>query len=154
MTFLVQYDVNYLRDPQFTWDEGVQAGFNQENHAIPGQISASFVLSDNVPDGIQRIAVLDFLLRSVPTNLNTALALTLQEASDVLGNSIPIQTLLAQGCTQRITVRRIIGDNNANDRLDIGDATVILRFLALLDPVRAWDVSGNDVNQKQQPRFR
>jgi hypothetical protein len=147
MTFLVQYDANFLRDPQFTWDDLIQTGFNQENHATPGQISASFVLSDNIPGDTQTVAVLDFLLRSVPASLDTALTLTLQDASDSLGNPIPIEETLAQGCTQRITVRRITGDNNANDRLDVGDATIILRFLALLDPVRAWDASGNDVNQ-------
>src|SRR5204863_449884 len=37
-------------------------------------------------------------------------------------------------------------DDNANNRIDIGDATIIQRLLTGLDPVRAWDVTGNDLN--------
>ncbi len=147
MTFTINYDTNYLRDLQFNWSPLLLAGFNQQNQNTPGVVSASFVLSENIPGGTQHLATLDFLLRSVPATLDTALAITLQDASDAQGNTVPVNTTVVQGCTQRILVRRIIGDNNANDRLDVGDATVILRFLALLDPVRAWDATGNDVNQ-------
>ncbi len=147
MTFTINYDTNYLRDLQFSWDPLIQGGFNQQNQNTPGVVSASFVLSENIPGGTQHLATFDFLLRSVPATLDTALTVTLQDASDAQGNTVPVNTTVVQGCSQRILVRRIIGDNNANDRLDVGDATVILRFLALLDPVRAWDITGNDVNQ-------
>jgi hypothetical protein len=43
-------------------------------------------------------------------------------------------------------VRGITGDNNANDRLDVGDATRIQRLLVRMDIARAWDVAGNDLN--------
>ena len=46
----------------------------------------------------------------------------------------------------RVLVRGITGDNNANDRLDVGDATRIQRLLVRMDIARAWDVSGNDLN--------
>jgi hypothetical protein len=46
----------------------------------------------------------------------------------------------------RILPRRTKGDNNANNRLDIGDATVIQRLVTHLDEVRSWDVTGNDLN--------
>src|SRR5207245_1153254 len=39
--------------------------------------------------------------------------------------------------------------NNANQRLDVGDATVILRFLTGLDTPRTWDITGNDLNANQ-----
>jgi hypothetical protein len=44
-----------------------------------------------------------------------------------------------------LLVRRMKGDNNANNRLDIGDATLVQRLVIELDPVRAWDVSLNDL---------
>jgi hypothetical protein len=39
------------------------------------------------------------------------------------------------------------GDNNGNDHLDVGDATLVLRLLARLDSTRPWDVPRNDLNQ-------
>jgi hypothetical protein len=45
-----------------------------------------------------------------------------------------------------VLVRGITGDNNANDRLDVGDATRIQRLLVRMDIARAWDVAGNDLN--------
>ena len=38
------------------------------------------------------------------------------------------------------------GDNNANNRLDVGDATRIQRLLVGLDRARAWDIKANDLN--------
>jgi hypothetical protein len=46
----------------------------------------------------------------------------------------------------RIRPRRIKGDNNANQRVDIGDATVISRLQVGLEEVRFWDVALNDLN--------
>ena len=43
--------------------------------------------------------------------------------------------------------RRVIGDNNGNDRLDVGDGTVILKMLTGLEEVRTWDVASNDLNE-------
>ncbi|HUL51579.1 MAG TPA: cohesin domain-containing protein, partial [Candidatus Nitrosotalea sp.] len=61
------------------------------------------------------------------------------------GNQIAFGSL-AQSGTARILARRVIGDNNATDTLDVGDSAIILRLLTGLDPVRAWDITGNDVN--------
>ena len=46
----------------------------------------------------------------------------------------------------RVTPRRIIGDNNANQRIDIGDATVISRLQVGLEERRPWDIGLNDLN--------
>jgi hypothetical protein len=46
----------------------------------------------------------------------------------------------------RIRPRKIKGDNNANDRLDIGDAVVISRLQVGLEEVRLWDRPLNDLN--------
>jgi len=42
-----------------------------------------------------------------------------------------------------------LATNNANQRLDVGDATVVLRFLTHLDTPRSWDINGNDLNSNQ-----
>ena len=63
----------------------------------------------------------------------------------------PSGTLLATGNGAiagegRIRQRRLKGDNNANQRVDIGDATVISRLQVGLEEVRFWDVALNDLN--------
>jgi hypothetical protein len=59
----------------------------------------------------------------------------------LLGNGNAVET-----GSGRITSRRIKGDNNANQRLDIGDAVLISRLQVKLEEVRTWDVSLNDLN--------
>jgi hypothetical protein len=49
-----------------------------------------------------------------------------------------------------ITRREFIGDNNANDRLDINDATIIMRYVSLLQQRRPWDTMLNDLNENMQ----
>src|SRR5439155_16689241 len=95
--------------------------------------------------GTKRVASVSFRTRSVPFDLNTDLGLDLVDVSAPSGNPI-ISGNAARGGLARILVRRVIGDNNANDRLDVGDATIMQRFLTGLDQERSWDVTGNDVN--------
>jgi hypothetical protein len=63
----------------------------------------------------------------------------------------PSGTLLATGNGAiagegRIRPRKINGDNNANQRIDIGDAVVVSRLLVGLEEARIWDVGLNDLN--------
>src|SRR6185437_3809237 len=119
---------------------------DQVNYDTAGEIHATFALpATAVPAGTQRVATVSFRTRSVPSDLNTALGLELVDVSAPSGDSITSGNA-ALGGTARILVRRIIGDNNANNRLDVGDATIIQRLLTGLDPVRSWDVTKNDVN--------
>jgi hypothetical protein len=46
----------------------------------------------------------------------------------------------------RVRPRKIKGDNNANQRIDIGDAVVISRLLVNLEETRSWDIGLNDLN--------
>jgi len=46
----------------------------------------------------------------------------------------------------RLLLRAFPGDNNGNERLDIADASAILRLVTLLEPNRPWDIPGNDLN--------
>jgi hypothetical protein len=43
--------------------------------------------------------------------------------------------------------RKLVGDINGNNRLDIGDASLVQRLLVGLDPKRSWDTALNDLNK-------
>jgi hypothetical protein len=69
----------------------------------------------------------------------------------IVGLGSPSGTLLTLGNATvagqaSIKPRRIKGDNNANDRLDIGDAVIISRLQVGLEEVRLWDRPLNDLN--------
>jgi hypothetical protein len=125
----------------------VGASANTVNTNVAGEVRATFSLGGvAVPAGTQLVANVTFRARSVPTALETALTPVVQSIGDALGSQFAFGTDTLPG-NARILPRRMRGDNNANDRLDIGDATLIQRLLTHLDPVRAWDVTGNDLNQ-------
>ncbi|HKS36232.1 MAG TPA: LamG-like jellyroll fold domain-containing protein, partial [Verrucomicrobiae bacterium] len=146
MNFVLRYNSQYLKEPKLEWSSVVGSALDQVNYDTPGQIRATFALpATAIPDGTQRVATVSFRTRSVPSDLTTELGLELVDVSSPTGDSIRNGNL-AQGGSARILVRRIIGDNNANDRLDVGDATIIQRLLIRLDPVRSWDITGNDLN--------
>jgi hypothetical protein len=147
MSFVIKFDTNYLAWPDLAWSGTVGSALNQVNYDVPGEVRATFALpAIAVPAVLQTVATVEFRARSVPFNLTTDLRLELKDASSPTGDSIASGSH-AQSGSARILVRRVIGDNNANDLLDVGDATIILRLLTGLDPVRTWDVSGNDVNE-------
>ncbi len=149
MTFALHYDSNYLRNAEFVWSPLLDGLFNTVNYSTLGEIQATFALSGNAaPAGTQLIATVNFLLRSVPNDLDTALTLQILDVSSPLGDPITAGNL-ARNASARINKRLIIGDNNANQRLDVGDATVVLRFLTHLDTPRSWDINGNDLNSNQ-----
>ena len=77
--------------------------------------------------------------------LETGLALQDLSISDSIGNKLASGTEVVSG-KARVMVRALTGDNNANDRLDVGDATRIQRLLVGLDRARAWDIKANDLN--------
>jgi hypothetical protein len=98
-----------------------------------------------LPAGEQLLGTVSFRARSVPETLETALGLQDLAISDSKGNKLTSGTDVVSG-QARVLVRGITGDNNANDRLDVGDATRIQRLLVGMDRARAWDVTGNDLN--------
>src|SRR5205814_2716918 len=139
-------DTNFLREPQLTWSEQVGSALDQVSYDTPGLVRATFALpATAVPAGTQAVAAVSFRTRSVPTNLTTALTLKLVDVSRPTGNSIAFGNL-AQSGSAPILLRRVIGDNNANDRFDVGDASIMQRLLIGLERVRPWDITGNDVN--------
>jgi uncharacterized repeat protein (TIGR02543 family) len=146
MNFILRYNSQYLKEPKLDWSSALGSALDQINYDTPGQIRATFALpATAIPGGTQHVATVSFRTRSVPSDVTTDLGLELVDVSSPTGDSIRNGNL-AQGGSARILVRRIIGDNNANDRLDVGDATIIQRLLIRLDPVRSWDITGNDLN--------
>jgi hypothetical protein len=55
--------------------------------------------------------------------------------------------LLNRGVSISKRAPRSSATNNANGRLDVGDATLVLRLLALLDTTRPVDIDQNDLNE-------
>jgi hypothetical protein len=149
MNLLLRYEAEYLKDPWVSWSSLVGASANTVNTNVAGEVRATFSLGGTaLPAGTQLVANVTFRARSVPAALETRLTPVVDSIGDALGNKLLFGTD-ALGADARILPRRMRGDNNANDRLDIGDATLIQRLLTHLDPVRAWDVTGNDLNQTE-----
>ncbi len=150
MTFIITYDPTFLAALRLDWDRVVRDSFASVNTNTPGQIRATFALpATAVPAGTQTVAQIKFFLRSVPQSLTTTPGVQIVDVSDPSGETL---TGNIGRCAAPIGVqiRSIICDNNANDRLDVGDATVLLRYLAGLAEVRGWDVMLNDINANQR----
>ncbi|PYJ80444.1 MAG: hypothetical protein DME22_24115, partial [Verrucomicrobia bacterium] len=146
MNFVLHYSQDYLKEPKLDWSSTVGSALDQVNYDTPGEIRATFALpATAVPGGTQRVASVSFRTRSVPSDLNTDLGLELLDVSSPTGDSIKSGNAVRNG-TARILVRHVIGDNNANNRLDVGDATIMQQLLTGLEQERSWDVTGNDVN--------
>ena len=146
MGFVLNYDHSYLMDPVLTWSSVAGGSINLVNSEIAGELKGTFSLGGtSLPGGDQLIGTVSFRARSVPENVETAIGLQEVSVSDKTGNIFNSGTDVVSG-DARVLVRDITGDNNANDRLDVGDATRIQRLWVGLDRARAWDVSGNDLN--------
>jgi formylglycine-generating enzyme required for sulfatase activity len=146
LNFRVIYNPVFLTDPQLEWGSLVGQSVNSVNAGIPGEVSGSFALAGiGLPIGTNLIATLNFRARSVPNATNVVVAPV------IVGLGSPSGTLLTLGNATvagqaSIKPRRIKGDNNANDRLDIGDAVIISRLQVGLEEVRLWDRPLNDLN--------
>jgi hypothetical protein len=149
ITFVVHYDTNFLTSPDLTWSALVGASFNQINYDSPGEVRATFALpATAMPPGSNLIATVSFRARSVPANLRTEIEVEVVDIASPSGDKLVYGTYV-QNSGVRILKRQIIGGNNGNNRLDIGDATLIQRLLTRLDPIRSWDIAANDLNKSQ-----
>jgi hypothetical protein len=99
-----------------------------------------------LPIGSNRIATVSFRARSVPMATNVIVRPTIVSLGSVTGVSLNQGNAVMSGAGKIIT-RRIKGDNNANQRLDVGDAVLISRFEVGLEEKRLWDIGLNDLNQ-------
>jgi hypothetical protein len=144
-TFVATYDTNYLKNPNLNWDSSLDGTFSDVNTTKAGEVRGTLLLpATSIAEGTQTVAQLTFFLRSVPSTLSTPLGLQVLDMSDPNGDVLSGSRSV--GSHIDIQVRTILGDNNANNRLDVGDATSILRYLSGLEEKRSWDVTLNDLN--------
>ncbi len=146
MTFVVTYDTNYLKEASLNWTPQLEGLFNLVNYSPTGQVRATFALAGTaVPEGHTAVATIDFLLRSVPGDLSTLLKVEILDVSSPAGDPL-VNGNTAVDAPINIKERLIVGDNNANHRIDIGDVSVMLAMLTGVEQKRFWDESNNDLN--------
>jgi len=146
-TFLISFNGNYLADAQFEWSDAVSSGFTTANLQSSNRVRASFALpGTSLPSGKVNIGTISFRTRSVRANSETPISLALEDIASAEGDPYPTNNS-TRGTTVKITKRKIIADNNANDRLDVGDASLIMRLIARLDIPQPWDTGANDINR-------
>lgn len=149
LNFVLAYNPDYLTAPELEWTANTFGALVQVNTTTPGRVRAVYALpGTTLPTGQTDVAIVRFRVRSVPENLNTPLGLEITGLYSNVGNPLTDGAEAIPGSIA-ITRRTHKGDNNANDRLDVGDASIMLRMVSLLEPVRAWDVAGNDLNNNQ-----
>jgi hypothetical protein len=147
LTFKLTFDPTWVADPQVEWAAAVGQSVNNINLGTAGELTGSFALAGvGLPSGSNRIASVSFRARSVPAATNVMVRPTIVSLGSVTGVSLNQGNAVVSG-TGRITTRRIKGDNNANQRLDVGDAVLISRYEVGLEEKRIWDIGLNDLNQ-------
>jgi len=147
MTFTLAYDPTFLESPEVTWSSLLEIMFRQANLAEPGKILFTFAHPFfSLPAGTLDLGTVTFRARSVPESLASTLPIVVIDASDIIGDPLPHGVVADDGVVN-IDIRSTLGDNNGNDRLDIGDSTIIQRLIAGSKERRPWDVTGNDLNQ-------
>jgi hypothetical protein len=145
LTFLLQYDADQFRDAEFTWSDAALAGTAQVNYTNDQVYATLSLPRATFPDGTQAVGQLSLRARSVAGPTNETVSVVLSDVADTVGNTFAFGNDTDPAVVS-VLPRRITGDNNGNDRLDIGDATIIQRFLVVLETPRPWDITGNDLN--------
>ena len=146
LTFKLNYDPALLADPSVELSSLVGQSVNSVNTSVAGEVAISFSLPGiGLPSGRVDLGKVDFRARSVPALTNAVLRPTIISVGGPNGSVLAIGNGAVSGSGQ-IRQRRIIGDNNANQRIDIGDAVLVSRLLVGLEETRPWDVGLNDLN--------
>ncbi len=150
VTFEITYDTNYFSDTTLQWIILPLGALGEVNGAVPGTIRASLALAgQTIPPGTNTVAHLNLRLRSIPATLDSVLNLRILGIYAANGDPVTSGTEAQSGLVTLIP-RKVTGDNNANDRLDVSDAAMIMRLVTQLDPVRPWDIAANDLNNNGQ----
>jgi hypothetical protein len=152
LTFALTFNNSVLTEPEIEWSELLRGGIAQASTSnFPGTIRGSFALSGTtLPTGAVHFATVTFRSRSIPVDTTTPLRPTLLGLFGANGNTLSPTATDIRSSSVRITRRKFIGDNNANDRLDIGDASTIMRFANFVEQPRIWDGPANDLNGNSQ----
>jgi choice-of-anchor C domain-containing protein len=151
LTFVIRYDPEQFRDPALTWAPGVllAGALAQVSDGTAGEVRATLSLPGAVlPAGRQPLATLTLRARSVSGLTAARLESQVLDVADREGAPLAFGNL-GQPLAIEIQPRQLVGDANGNGALDVGDATLIQRLIARLDPPRVWDVTLNDLNLSQ-----
>jgi hypothetical protein len=128
------------------WNSVTDSALRGVNTSLPGEVLATLAFpGSTLPSGTPTLLTLRFRVRSIWTHLDTALLPELIDVATPSGAIIDHGSI-AQDQTLHVSRRSLLGDNNANDRLDIGDVSIVQAMILGLQPVRSWDISGNDLN--------
>jgi PKD repeat protein len=131
--------VDFLADPEFV---------STLNTNTPGLVRVTVATAGvSIPAGVTPVGSLSLRVRSLlsPIGLMAYLDPELLEVSNELGD--PVAGVSGVSGQTRLLPRKLVGDANGNNRLDIGDASLVQRLLVGLDPKRSWDIALNDLNK-------
>lgn len=147
LSFTLSYPTNLFTDASLEWTHQATTAFHQVNTNSAGAVRATYVLpGQTIRAGTNRLALLHLRARSVPETLTAPIHIAVDGIFSTSGDAINSGTLVLAG-EVRVLQRRVLGDNNGNHRLDIGDASAIIRWVTGLDPLNSQDVTGNDLNR-------
>ena len=150
MTFNLNFPdyVDFLGSPQFEPSGLLPGALISANTNVPGQVKVTIATAgDYIPQGLHNIGTLKLRVRSLfsPIGLQVFVDPELLEVSDEFGSPVPgVGGISGQ---TRLLPRRVIGDLNGNNRIDIGDAGLLQRLVVGLDSKRSWDTALNDLNK-------
>jgi hypothetical protein len=140
--------VDFLVDPEFIASSFLQGGLITLNTNTPGILRVTVATEGvSIPAGVTPVGTLSLRVRSLlsPIGLMAFVDPELLEVSNDLGD--PVAGVSGASGQARLLPRKLVGDSNGNNRLDIGDASLVQRLLVGLDPKRSWDTALNDLNK-------
>ena len=150
-TFDLTFNRFQLVEPDVEWEDIPKGALTTFNTNSAGHILASFALSGTtLPTGTVHIATITFRSTSVGNDTTLPFPLASRGIFGSDGNELPAIGTEVKSGSVVITRRELIGDNNANDRLDINDATIIMRLVNFIEQRKPWDAILNDLNRNQQ----
>jgi len=140
------FDREALGVPAVEWGPGVDASHSSSWIEPSGEVlDLTFrSLDAGIPPGTNRVATLRFQVAAVATNQAARLGfLPVNAAEPWWPAGTGWVTLVARTEIRR---RHWVGDNNGNDRLDVGDVRAILDLARGPRPLSPWMVVGNDLD--------
>ena len=150
LTFNLRYAdyVDFLADPEFTPSGFLPGGLITLNTNMPGMVRVTVATAGpRIPGGLTTVGTFGLRVRSLlsPIGLMAFVDPEVLDVSNELGD--PVAGVSEVSGQARLLPRRLVADANGNNRLDIGDASLVQRLLVGLDPKRSWDIALNDLNK-------
>jgi hypothetical protein len=140
--------VDFLGQPAFEPSGLLPGALITVNTNVPGTVRVTLATAgQSLAAGRHNLGTFRLRVRSLPSpiGLQAFVDPELLEVADELGDPVPgVGGISGQA---RLLPRRLTADLNGNQRLDIGDASLLQRLLVGLDPKRSWDTALNDLNK-------